>query len=188
MTIIGCRWWYAAHRTGTGWRLRSVFHDEWWDGPRLTAAAAPARENSSGIHAFENWDLAVAAARTLNAFPRDGSYPVVGEVALWGKVVEHEHGFRAEHALVRRLQVPEHILARARSPQSSGEVCGFALLDGGLMSPPLPSRRLGCCLVRDEDKGVGRRDHVNRIPDPRMAPALARLYGVDAELGPAVEW
>ena len=188
MSLIGYRWWYAGVRPAEGWRLRSAFRDVWWDGPHLTAAPPPRGENSSGIHAFRTSQLAVAAAKTFDGFPRDGSYPVLGEVGLWGRVVEHEHGFRAEHALVRRLQVPEHILASARSPQSSDEVCGFALLDGELMSPPLPSRRLGCCLVQDEDKGVGRRDHVNRIPDPRMAPALARLYGVDAELGPAMEW
>jgi len=35
-------------------------------------------------------------------------------------------------------------------------------------------------------KGV-RVDHVDFVPDPRMAPALARLYGVDVDVGPSME-
>jgi hypothetical protein len=37
---------------------------------------------------------------------------VWGAVALWRRVVEHELGYRAEHAMIRRLVVPQGILIR----------------------------------------------------------------------------
>src|SRR2546422_4825978 len=96
MSIIGCRWWYAAHRRGTGWRLRSVFHDKWWDGPHLTAAAAPRRENSSGIHAFNAPRLADGAAGTFGGVSRKGLGTGPGWGALWGKGPGPESGFCSE--------------------------------------------------------------------------------------------
>ncbi len=63
-----------------------------------------------------------------------------------------------------------------------------------LLNASVPSQRLGCC--RDEDrkfggpesKRPGRSRHSIRIPDPEMAPELARIYEVDVELGPGLEW
>ena len=191
MSIIGCRWWYAAHRPGTGWRLRSVFHDKWWDGPHLTAAAAPRRENSSGIHAFNARRLAAAAAGTFGGFPRNGLYPVLGEVALWGKVVEHELGFRSEHALVRRLWVPERITVKVRHPTrtSMEDVGGLGCLAHGDLRFQRSSERLGWCLA-EKDKSFGGSDpeQAYRVPGPGMVAALARIYGVDVEYAPGVEW
>jgi len=51
----------------------------------------------------------VHAGRSLELFPRPRpAWPpptVVGTVALWGTVVEHERGWRAEHAYPSRLRV-----------------------------------------------------------------------------------
>ena len=41
------------------------------------------------------------------ALARRPEYPVWGEVLLWGKVIEHQLGYRAEHAMVSRLVVPD---------------------------------------------------------------------------------
>jgi len=86
MTLVGYRWWYAGRPPGNGWRLRSVFQALWWDGPHLVATEAPRRENASGIHAFTTWRFAIAAAMPAE----ENLYPVLGEVALLGKLVEHE--------------------------------------------------------------------------------------------------
>src|SRR2546425_12312224 len=74
----------------------------------------PARGNGCVIHAFKAWCLAVPAAWDLDGFPRESAYPVLGTVALWGRVVEHERGFRAEHAIVRQVWVPERIVVTVR--------------------------------------------------------------------------
>ncbi|MGZ4131869.1 MAG: hypothetical protein ACXVWF_02380 [Actinomycetota bacterium] len=51
----------------------------------------------------------VYAGRSLETFPRPRpAWPpatVVGTVALWGSVVEHERGWRAEHAYPSRLRI-----------------------------------------------------------------------------------
>jgi hypothetical protein len=58
---------------------------------------APGPACSCGVH----------AGRSLEGFPRPRpAWPpptVLGTVALWGTVVEHEHGWRAEHAYPSRL-------------------------------------------------------------------------------------
>ena len=48
-----------------------------------------------------------SAGELLPWASRRPEYPVWGEVLLWGKVIEHELGYRAEHAMVRRLVVPD---------------------------------------------------------------------------------
>src|SRR2546426_6193619 len=164
MSLIGYRWWYSGVRPAEGWRLRSAFRDVWWDGPHLTASAPPEPGNACGIHAFKTWTLAVRAAKELDEFPCEGSYAVLGTVALWGKVVEHERGFRAEHALVQQLWVPERILLTVRRPEE----------------------RYGClfsCLLEvDEDESTTRQVPEERTPEPGLGRALARLYGVDVEV------
>jgi len=86
---------------------------------------------------------------------------VLGEVALWGKIVEHEDGYRAEHAMVRRLVVPARLLIRVL---------------------PVPPPGFLCCLVaNDEVIDVETTEHA---PEPCMAGALARVYGVDVAFGP----
>jgi len=87
---------------------------------------------------------------------------VLGEVALWGKLVEHEDGYRAEHAMVRRVIVPARLVIHVAVPPP-----GFL-----------------CCMAVDAD--VINVDATEHIPEPGMAEALARVYGVDVALGPLV--
>jgi hypothetical protein len=127
--LLGCRWWLAAKRPWKGWHLRSVARQVWWDGPHLQALSPPrdverwdgeslscfgAVLNECGIHAFKSEQLALAWGRAFGAWGMGGhdDYPVWGTVALWGKVVEHEDGYRAEHAMIQRLIVPRGILVQ----------------------------------------------------------------------------
>ena len=60
---------------------------------------APSTECSCGIYAHRSRGAALAHARAA-----PGS--IVGEVELWGRVIEHEHGYRSEYARIRALWVP----------------------------------------------------------------------------------
>ena len=176
MSLVGYRWWYAGFRPHEGWRLRSLFippsRPLWWVGPHLKAVVPPRvdcparcprssdRHCCCGIHAFRTERLAwqkLPPAPPWHAVW--GDWALLGEVALWGKVVEHEDGYRAEHAMVKRLVVPSSMVIRPRPPP------GFL-----------------CCLqVDDEVIDVDTTEHT---PEPGMTEALGRVYGVEVTLGP----
>ena len=185
MRLQGYRWWLARHRPGTGWRLRSVTWDVWWDGPHLRAQFAPrvscalgcpkwlglphaskrvpAARCVCGIHAYRTERRAWDRSPRLDAFDPAGAhslYPVFGDVAIWGKVVEHEDGYRAEHAMVRRLVVP---------------ACAQIV----------PQWALGCILDFDLELDL-EATNTEWTPEPGMADALAHAYGADISLGPSV--
>ena len=70
----------------------------------LTSVSVGPATVRCGIHAFKSERLALRGAPT----PRDG-YLVRGTVALWGSVVEHDLGYRAEHAIIPRIIVPRRV-------------------------------------------------------------------------------
>ena len=128
--LMGYRWWFAAKWPRNGWHLRSVAMQVWWDGPHLRAPTPPRDlerwdgesllclgpvRGEGGIHAFKTEPLALSWGKAFRTWaigrPQD-DYPVWGTVALWGKVVEHEDGYRAEHAMIQRLIVPRGILVQ----------------------------------------------------------------------------
>lgn len=86
----------------------------------------------SWSQAFSKWASA----------PRQDDYPVWGIVSLWGKVVEHEDGYRAEHALIQRLVVPLEIVVRSA---------------GGMREPALGTVYLGDLLQPPDVEMLGRR-------------------------------
>jgi hypothetical protein len=88
---------------------------------------------------------------------------VLGEVALWGKIVEHEDGYRAEHTMVRRVVVPARLVIRVMPVRPAGFLC--------------------CLMGDDEVVDVETTEHA---PEPGMTEALGRLYGVNVTLGPLV--
>src|SRR5437899_1415319 len=53
-------------------------------------------EHTGGIHAYKLRESFLADRWTCN---------VVGEVWLWGQVIEHEHGWRAQYAYPKSFQV-----------------------------------------------------------------------------------
>ena len=53
-----------------------------------------------GIHAFKSFDEAFKYAEKASDWIFPNGNVVVGHVALWGDVIEHEHGYRAEYGSV----------------------------------------------------------------------------------------
>lgn len=100
---------YRTWRVENEGRLRSLYADKlsddwavWQPGEPYHAVCrrhdAPHRDCSCGVYAVK--DLSNVA--TTSAI---WSTLVVGEVALWGRIVEHERGYRAQYARPRRLAV-----------------------------------------------------------------------------------
>src|SRR4051812_35893805 len=63
------------------------------------AHLAPSAECTCGVYAHKTRTAAIKHAHTVAG-------AILGEVELWGKVVEHEHGYRAQYATPRALWVP----------------------------------------------------------------------------------
>ena len=102
--LIGWRVWCLVE-TRDGPRLASVIKDELWPhGGELIARChergrhdAPEENCTCGIHAARDPATVWTYLRGRNDPPTVGR--ALGRVALWGRVVEHEHGWRASHAL-----------------------------------------------------------------------------------------
>lgn len=114
--VIGWRVWRAV-QTAEGMVLLSAFRKQAWPHARQFGAlcdafrfpwrqrhAAPQEKCDCGIHALSLDRMAHEYAK-LHA---SGLYfPVLGTVALWGKVIVTEHGWRGECAYPQQLFVPE---------------------------------------------------------------------------------
>lgn len=87
--ILGWRLWRATPE-GVLW---SVYKDMAWP-PGWPIHANP-RNKSEGIYA-----LKTRARLDGRSYQLEGQrmWMVVGQVALWGTVIDHEHGYRAEYA------------------------------------------------------------------------------------------
>jgi hypothetical protein len=124
--VTGWRAWVVTH-TATGVRLGSVLHDLVWphdralvaecrheDDPFATALPphpVPGADCNCGFHAARDPVDALSYARgrdEANTICR-----ILGEVHLWGHVVETEGGWRASHAYPARLYVADPALAAA---------------------------------------------------------------------------
>ena len=108
--VVGWRAWRVAE-TRAGLRLRSgVYDDEWQPGAELAARClvgghgVPWVSCSCGIHAARK--PGEAARYLVGRDDSDIVHRVVGLVALTGRVVEHERGWRGERGLPVRLWVP----------------------------------------------------------------------------------
>lgn len=117
--ITGWRAW-AVQNTGEGHRLKSLGQNDIWEPLQQKNAtclarpsfasplffvddlkgsfhAAPEYNCSCGIWAFKDLDTLVAALAAYD------DIKVLGQVSLWGKVVETENGWRAEHGYPSEL-------------------------------------------------------------------------------------
>lgn len=103
--IIAYRGWDIEGRTLTAQGYNSM---KWFVRKPMVATCyddeehetnAPDGNCSCGLHAFK--DLA-----TLHQVV--GSSEVLGRVALWGRIIEHEHGYRAEYAYPQVLFYGKH--------------------------------------------------------------------------------
>ncbi len=76
-------------------RLWSIAYSNimWAPGKPIKAESGPGQRDTTGVHAVKARDY---------KFSYTGD-TILGEVGLWGKVIEHELGFRAEYAYPIRL-------------------------------------------------------------------------------------
>ena len=81
-------------------RLRSVSMDTVWDGPHMKAHAEPRMEGGAGRGLY-------FLRRRKHAMDYGGE--VIGCAALYGHIVEHERGFRAQECMVRYLELHESV-------------------------------------------------------------------------------
>jgi hypothetical protein len=70
--------------------------------PHIPAQGDP-RVEGAGIHAFKSLDEAFEYADKASDWIFPSGSIVVGHVALWGDVIEHEHGYRAEYGSVYNI-------------------------------------------------------------------------------------
>jgi hypothetical protein len=74
-----------------------------WEGPVFKSASVPAiLSGTYGIFCFKTKEHIAAT----DIFSNNDSLYVQGAVALFGRIVEHEYGYRAENALIKELRVP----------------------------------------------------------------------------------
>jgi hypothetical protein len=116
--ILGWRLWHVRLHEGD-YRLESFtwHHVSWPAGRRLDASCAvhgddaPVAGHECGIYAFRTRELAEDLLRRYTGVrqrygpvpeepppPRLGRPVALGRVSLWGRVLEREHGFRAQYA------------------------------------------------------------------------------------------
>ena len=124
--VVGWRAWVVTE-TAAGLRLGSVLYDEVWT-PRTTARAAcrrredffaeplpvhptPGLECGCGFHAAR--DPADALSYLRGRDEPTTVCRILGEVAIWGRVVETEAGWRAAAAYPFRLYVPDEAIGEA---------------------------------------------------------------------------
>ncbi|MGD0474571.1 MAG: hypothetical protein ABSB70_15345 [Candidatus Velthaea sp.] len=113
-TMIGWRVWRLAQPTEQHAPLLSTFMASVWPaGEPMKACCGSGRTGlRHGIHAFTSRSQ---AETYFDEQSRGKMTPhVYGKVALWGRVIVHEHGYRAQFAYPQRLLVPRRY-ADARS-------------------------------------------------------------------------
>jgi hypothetical protein len=129
--VSGWRAWVVTE-TGDGLRLGSVLHDLVWphaaplvaecrreDDPfaaPIGAHPVPGADCNCGFHAARDPVDALSYARGRD---EPGTVcRILGEVHLWGHVLETEGGWRASHAAPARLYVPDADIASALAAYS----------------------------------------------------------------------
>lgn len=95
--IIGYRCWNFK-----GGELRSITRNYVWEDGE--ASGNPWKGSEGGVYAFKRWRTALENAEQKAALAFLVPL-VVGRVKMWGKVHEHDHGYRAEYAKVESLRV-----------------------------------------------------------------------------------
>ena len=118
LPIVGYRVW-----TWDDTGLKSLCGKRWHPGQALAArckastvggTVAGRTEAANDIHDAPeaNCTCGVYAAEAFDHFRTAGyeRYGIHGEVYLWGRVVEHEHRYRAQFAYPRNLALPPDLL------------------------------------------------------------------------------
>lgn len=106
---VGWRSWRVMATAG-GLRLVSALFDTAWEPGRPLAASCPqghpAPEPACRCGVYAARDVTEAYRHLVGRDEAWVVHRVIGEVALWGRVVEHERGHRGELAYPVRIWVP----------------------------------------------------------------------------------
>jgi hypothetical protein len=144
--VVGWRAWVVTE-TAKGLRLGSVLHDEVWT-PGTTALATcrrredffaeplpphptPSSGCACGLHAARDPVDALSYLRGRNESTT--VCRILGEVALWGRLVETEAGWRAQAAYPVRLYAEDEEIAEALT------VYGVPVVSAACESPSSPT-------------------------------------------------
>jgi hypothetical protein len=123
---------------------------------------APRRECTCGIYAHKSWASASHQARGVAG-------AVVGEVQLWGRVIEHERGYRAQFALPCALWLP--VVFAAQSPRIEDVVDSLSrrsALDRYQVPVGLYNDRTGLALDSAELRRIFVREPRPPVPLPTL--------------------
>jgi hypothetical protein len=112
--------------------LRTSSLRAWWQKRRGKTRPVPDLECVCGIYGA--LELSHVRQYLVDGPAYAAVAQVVGEVALWGRVVECEYGFRASHAYPRRIYVPADVGGRRRDELMRD------LAEYGVPVDPLPGR------------------------------------------------
>lgn len=162
-------WTLTGRRDGTRLRLRPLSGS-----PRPWSPLEPARGTCRRrrLHPVPGMDCTCGlhAMRDPDPLRRARSPAVIGTTALWGRVVEHEHGYRGEFAYPQRLRLVCHLCLWRKGVDRNR--CDVVIrLRGGRLVPL-------CAEHLELSRRYG-------YPTPRLLPArdveqaLRSTYGVD---------
>lgn len=108
--ILAFRVWRVDRDKSKGLLLRSSYTDHIWQPGAIMKADRKIRDSDeeipdsirTGVHAWKSiFELADYTTTMLNYFGSTSA--IIGRVKLWGDVVEHERGYRAEFARIESL-------------------------------------------------------------------------------------
>ncbi len=109
MSIRAWRFWRVVELHGEPW-LWSVYMDVGWPGPVLHADERPTWDSPHGIYAYLTPRSECEVARGNISLAVHELGMLAGWVDLYGHIVEHADGYRAESALVAGLVVSDRAL------------------------------------------------------------------------------
>lgn len=102
--VVGWRVWRVVNDPFIP--LQSTFMSSMWRPGQPMGACCSAKQLRHGIHAYDMRERAEEYWRSeTQAYFRSTPF-VFGEVNLWGRVVIHENGYRAQFAYPKRILVP----------------------------------------------------------------------------------
>lgn len=117
--LVGYRLWPLYAKDGECWlESYGMLGQRWWPGAPVVAACvranggscggAPAAGHTCGLHALRSREGLRAYSPSPRPAESAGGRLVAllgGEVALWGRVIEHTDGYRAQYGYPLRLWV-----------------------------------------------------------------------------------
>ena len=116
--LIGYRFWRLGCLFGKRKYLKSLVKDDIWKPNKPMIANFNWCADSSGIYSFKSYQDIDEYTLKPGNFPRKNKewYDarnkqslVIGEIKCWGRIFEHERGYRAEFAYPSKIIVPEEL-------------------------------------------------------------------------------